>query len=393
MVETAEQPEAALAAERSPGGSSRDATATDAFLANLSRKEIPSLNGLRGLAALMVLLLHVFLASRWLGWIPGDLAVVLFFELSGLLITWLLLTEKANRGAIDLKRFYSRRALRLLPAFYATWAAILFVRGVPDRWTSFFYVKDLKDIYYGLFHIWPAGPAVLAMSWSLGVEEKYYLIWPRLLQKFESRKIPMLLCVAAFADQLYHLMIFKLGYPVWAGYGFDARLDGVLLGSAVAVAAQNSWKPPRWLLHPASLAASVAAVMLIGHLPFPASVGWGVVAGSYPLLLILIYLVAKPPRILNNSIATFFGKISYSLYLSHLFVLYLLDFVHFGRTRWEVGAKVSLAILAATALYFLIERPFLRWKDRLHAKQNVPVPIPQNGVQWAPTDEEFSTLE
>lgn len=384
MIETTQQPEAALASERSPGASS--ATAPDAFLANLSRKEIPSLNGLRGLAALMVLLLHVFLATRWLGWIPGDLAVVLFFELSGLLITWLLLTEKGKSGSIDLKKFYSRRALRLLPAFYATWVAILFVRGVPDRWSSFFYVKDLQDIYYGLFHIWPAGPALLAMSWSLGVEEKYYLIWPRLLQKFESRKIPMFLCVAAFADQLYHLIILNLGYPVWAGYGFDTRLDGVLLGSAVAVAAKNGWNPPRWLLHPASLTASLATVMLIGHLPFPASVGWGVVVGSYPLLLILIYLVAKPPLILNNSIATFFGKISYSLYLSHLFVLYLMDFVKFGRTRWEVGAKVLVSILAATALYFLIERPFLRWKDRLHARQKKAEYSSPKPTTWNPVD-------
>jgi peptidoglycan/LPS O-acetylase OafA/YrhL len=159
---------------------------------------------------------------------------------------------------------------------------------------------------------------------------------------------------------------------LWAGYGFETRLDGVLLGSAVAVAAKNGWKPPRWALHPASLAASLAAVMLIGHLHFPANVGWGVLAGSYPLLLILIYVVAKPPRILNNPVAEFFGKISYSLYLSHLFVIFLLDSVHFARVRWEVGAKVSLTIAAATAIYFLIERPFLRWKDRLHSKQRSP---------------------
>jgi peptidoglycan/LPS O-acetylase OafA/YrhL len=207
------------------------------------------------------------------------------------------------------------------------------------------------------------------MSWSLGVEEKYYLIWPRLLQKLESRKVPFFLCVAAVADQIYHLIIYNMGYPLWAGYGFETRLDGVLLGSAIAVAAKSGWKPPRWALHPASLAASLCAVMAIGRLKFPASLGWGVLAGAYPLLLILIYLVAKPPRILNNPVAAFFGKISYSLYLSHLFVIYLMDFVHFGRARWEIGAKVAASILAATAIYFLIERPFLQWKDRLHSRQ------------------------
>jgi peptidoglycan/LPS O-acetylase OafA/YrhL len=178
----AERPGFVVASEELRGAISGDGRPSDAFLKNLSRKEIPSLNGLRGFAALTVLMLHVFLTSRWIGWFPGDQAVVLFFELSGLLITWLLLSEKNKTGTIDLKQFYARRAMRLFPAFYAVWLLILFVRNVPDRWSSFFYVKDLKDIYYGFYHLWPAGPQLLAMSWSLGVEEKYYLIWPRLLR-------------------------------------------------------------------------------------------------------------------------------------------------------------------------------------------------------------------
>jgi peptidoglycan/LPS O-acetylase OafA/YrhL len=374
VTEVLEHPVVSLEVEESPVVLAGDAKGPDAFLANLSRKKIPSLNGLRGVAALTVLCIHVLIGNRWSAWFPGDQAVVLFFELSGLLITWLLLTEKDRTGSIDLKQFYGRRAMRLLPAFYAVWLLILFVRNVPDRWAAFFYVKDVKDIYYGLFNLWPAGPQLLGMSWSLGVEEKYYLIWPSLLRKLESRRVPFFLCLAAFTDQIYHLAIYKMGFPLWAGYGFETRLDGVLLGSAVAVAARNGWKPPRWALHPASLAASLVAVMAIGHLHFPASLGWGVLAGAYPLLLILIYLVAKPPRILNNPLAEFFGKISYSLYLSHLFVIYLLDGVHFSRTRWEIGAKVLASIAAATAIYFLVERPFLRWKDRVHSRQTLRAP-------------------
>jgi peptidoglycan/LPS O-acetylase OafA/YrhL len=369
VSQVAEQPDFLVAVEELPVVVPGPENPSDAFLANLSRKDIPSLTGLRGVAALTVLCIHVLIGNRWAAWFPGDQAVVLFFELSGLLITWLLLTEKNRTGSIDLKQFYGRRAMRLFPAFYAVWLLILFVRNVPDRWAAFFYVKDVKDIYYGLYNLWPAGPQLLGMSWSLGVEEKYYLIWPSLLRKLESKSVPYFLCLAAFADQIYHLVIYKMGFPLWAGYGFETRLDGVLLGSAVAVAAKNGWKPPRWALHPASLAVSLVAVMAIGHLHFPASLGWGVLVGAYPLLLILIYLVAKPPRILNNPVAGFFGKISYSLYLSHMFVIYLIDFVHFGRTRWEIGAKVLASIAVATAVYFLIERPFLRWKDRLHTKK------------------------
>ena len=116
MTTVAEQPEILVAIEELPVAVSGKDNPSDAFLANLSRKEIPSLNGLRGVAALTVLCIHVLIGNRWAAWFPGDQAVVLFFELSGLLITWLLLTEKSRTGSIDLKQFYGRRAMRLLPA-------------------------------------------------------------------------------------------------------------------------------------------------------------------------------------------------------------------------------------------------------------------------------------
>jgi peptidoglycan/LPS O-acetylase OafA/YrhL len=168
-----------------------DTRAGHPFLANLKKREIPSLYGLRGIAALVVVCFHLLYAmqlSNWQRVFPGDEAVALFFELSGLLITWLLLKERSNTGSIHLKKFYQRRALRLFPAFYVIWLLCLLIHPVPGRWWSFFYMRDL----YALAPL-TAGAEIFGMAWSLGVEEKFYLVWPWFCRRFRSRRLPLLL--------------------------------------------------------------------------------------------------------------------------------------------------------------------------------------------------------
>src|ERR1700760_818219 len=97
---------------------------------NLRKKSIPSLNGLRGLSAICVTFAH---ASHIQHFSVADYAVILFFEISGLLITWLLLTEQDKTGSIDRLSFMKRRTLRLFPAFYACWALSWLVPGVVGR--------------------------------------------------------------------------------------------------------------------------------------------------------------------------------------------------------------------------------------------------------------------
>ena len=120
-----------------------DTTASNPLVVNLSKREIPSLHGLRGAAALAVVLYHYLLDhGKFASLFSGPYAVTVFFELSGLLITWLLLTEIDERGTADRRRFYLRRALRLLPVFYVVWGLCRLAGQFPGSWASFFYMGD-----------------------------------------------------------------------------------------------------------------------------------------------------------------------------------------------------------------------------------------------------------
>jgi len=337
-----------------------------ALRSNLHNRTIPSLTGLRGIAALTVVLFHVFSGTvmmTYSRWLPGDAAVALFFELSGLLITWLLLREKSNIGGIDFKRFYQRRALRLFPAFYTLWFICAIFPHVHARWWAFFYMRDIASGLPGL----APGIGVLSMAWSLGVEEKFYLIWPLLLRFCQSRKAPLVLVGIGVLDQGYRTLIGLHGYVGWAGWGFETHLDGLLLGAATAIAIKQGWRPPAWIFHPLTLLVSISSVELTAALiPWPQTVSWGTAVAAYPLMLIMLNTVAQPPRLLNNPVVEFFGKISYSLYLYHLLLIYLMSLFHFSRWRYQVVAVILGSILTATASHYCIERPFLRKKAKLH---------------------------
>lgn len=336
--------------------------AETSFSANLHKKEIPSLYGLRGIAALTVVFFHT-LGSMHLPnvqrWFPGDEAVALFFELSGLLITWLLLKEKTETGSIHLKQFYERRILRLFPAFYLFWLLCLPIHPIQARWWTFFYLRDI----WSMFPPYAPGAAVFSIAWSLGVEEKFYLLWPWLLRKFRGAHLPPVLLGLGVLDQLYRLVVGVAGYTYWSGYGFETHLDGILFGSALAIAAKQGWTPPRWMAKPVVLLMSLAIIELMPVLlDWPHTVVWGTSICALPLLLLLIYVVANPPRLLNNPVAKFFGNISYSLYLYHLLVIYLLRNVHFAHWRYQIAVTVGLSISAGAASYYAIEKPFLRLK-------------------------------
>lgn len=342
--------------------------AENQFLTNLQQKEIPSLYGLRGIAALIVVFFHTLNEmhlQNWQRWFPGDEAVALFFELSGLLITWLLLKEKTDTGSIHLKKFYERRVLRLSPAFYVLWFLCLPIPHVQGRWWSFFYLRDVSV----LFATYAAGPAMLSISWSLGVEEKFYLLWPWLLRRLRTRHLPILLIGLGVLDQIYRLGIGLAGYTFWSGYGFETHIDGILFGAALAIAAKQGWRPPNWMLSPFALLGALIAIEGMPLLLYwPQTVIWGTSVCAFPLLLILIYAVSKPPRILDNPIAKYLGSISYSLYLYHMLVIYLLRNVHFPHWRDQIVTTVALSIVAASASYYGVEKPFLRLKDKLHPK-------------------------
>ncbi|HET7270741.1 MAG TPA: acyltransferase, partial [Rubrobacter sp.] len=210
----------------------------------------PGLDGLRALAVIAVLLYHADLA-----WIPGGfLGVEVFFVISGYLITALLLAEWRQRGSIDLKTFWMRRARRLLPALYvllvATLAfAVVFLPGEVaglrgDVLAAFGYVTNWYLIFGQESYFESVGrPSLLQHLWSLAVEEQFYLIWPPILAlglglgatRLRRRRVLTIALVGATVSAAVMAILYVPGVdPSRIYYGTDTRATGLLFGAALA---------------------------------------------------------------------------------------------------------------------------------------------------------------
>ena len=330
---------------------------------NLSRKEIPSLFGLRGLAALAVVIFHYTDRKGIMALFPGPYAVTLFFELSGLLITWLLLKEIDQNGRMDRRQFYLRRALRLFPVFYFVWILCRLHGPFPGDWCTFFY---MGDYYYAFRQNY--GP--MTVAWSLGVEEKFYLLWPFLLARIERTKLVKITFVVLIGEPIYRSLLSVVGHAPYTWFAFDCHLDSILVGCLIAIVSKRGWNPPRWISHPWT---PVCALVLVFALQSQSDIV------TYLLAVILVSTICHPSRLLNNPVVRYLGLISYSLYLCHG---YSLDYLwpvlggrHIHNSVLVFIAKIALAISSASVLHFTVERPMLRLKDRFHRKARTQVTL------------------
>jgi peptidoglycan/LPS O-acetylase OafA/YrhL len=322
---------------------------------NLQKKEIPSLYGLRGVAALAVVVWHYLDQWHLTYLFPGPFAVTLFFELSGLLITWLLLNEKERTGTVTLRDFYLRRALRLFPVFYAVWALCRWSGDFPGSWAYFFY---LGDYYTALTQHY----GTMTQAWSLGVEEKFYLLWPLLVRALPVRVLMRGAVFVLVAEPIYRFALVEQGHQIYTWFAFDCRLDPLLVGCVIALLVKRGWDAPRWLAHPLTPWVALALIFALQSVSD---------AVTYLLTILLVSVICRPSQFLNNPVMRYLGAISYSLYLIHPYV----------REAWwprvaalvpgepmpvVLAGQVALAMAGATLLHFTIERPFLVLKKYLH---------------------------
>ncbi len=237
---------------------------------------LPGLDGLRAFAVVAVLLYHAGLV-----WIPGGfLGVEVFFVISGYLITALLLAEYRERGRIDFKQFWLRRARRLLPALYillvVTLAYCVFflpaelARLRSDALAAFGYVTNWYLIFRHQSYFEAIGrPSLLKHLWSLAVEEQFYLIWPLLLSaglailRRERYVLPLIL-VGAGASGLLMAFLYHPGTdPSRVYYGTDTRAAGLLIGAALAFV----WVPEQQKEHkPADMQRYVSRGWRVGNI-------------------------------------------------------------------------------------------------------------------------------
>jgi peptidoglycan/LPS O-acetylase OafA/YrhL len=350
------------------------------------------LDGLRGVAILAVLAYHFDMLQG------GFLGVDVFFVLSGFLITTLLAEEWRRFGSISLPRFYARRALRLLPAFWA----LLIVCAVWARYTppAEAALRYKEIVLAGCYVInWPSlhfSPTpVLGHTWSLAVEEQFYLLWPLMLlgllrSGLRRRWVLMIVGMGVVGSAVLRAYLYSLhryGDPLWQDnvyrlyLGLDTRADALLVGCLVGLLTAWDLLPrSRQFVSRCGVAAVMSIVALGVMMVRSRHAHHTLYCGGFTLVallvaVILMRLIVAPSRIgraiLESRPLVAVGRISYALYL---FQMPIIAWLIPGYRGWKNPGPsvVALAVIfaAATASYFLIERPCLRLKGRL--RRSVP---------------------
>jgi peptidoglycan/LPS O-acetylase OafA/YrhL len=341
----------------------------------------PELDGLRGIAIILVLLVHAF------NWPRGAfIGVDIFFALSGFLITTLLLEEWQQRGSISLRDFYLRRYYRLFPAlavlifFYLLYVAFFVSTDVGMRiWGAGFGITYTANWVQAFEQPFPNKE--IGYLWTLAIEEQFYLVWPAVLIFLLRRRLGprgmvwalfgLIGVLVAWRNVLIHNAVG--GTRIY--FGTDTRFDELLVGclaGALYVARPVRRIGSRWL----KAATFAAGLFLLYRILMPdpwdywsqrisltlvavatVVVIYTCVTGSFPLLT----------RALSFKWLVFLGTISYSLYLWHVPAsLFMREVAHLSGWRLVVSATV-LALTAACGSYYLVERTFLK-RRRAHER-------------------------
>jgi peptidoglycan/LPS O-acetylase OafA/YrhL len=335
---------------------------------------IPELDGFRGVAVLVVVVGH-YLEFRVPNPSPyfaayDKLGVLLFFVLSGFLITGLLQRERSVNGTIDFRSFYIRRVLRLAPALLLFLAAVTvlmrlgWITDVPRKeiLECLFYARNLFGRSLSLGHIW-----------SLSLEEQFYLIWPlafSLLPLKRSAGYVTAICLALAgwrsAAIAAHLFSYERGIFYMRPY---FRFDSILIGACVMLWLAKSSRVAdtfkKWLKVPAAV---VWGALLLWT-AFGESISHALYLTVQELLVaaVLAQIVVSDSKWLGALFRwrplRYCGTISYSLYLwQQLFLVTSIP--SWGALR-RLPLSIVLPFLIAAASYHLMEKPFLNLKERL----------------------------
>jgi peptidoglycan/LPS O-acetylase OafA/YrhL len=343
-------------------------------------RNIPSLDGLRAVSVLMVIAAHIngvlirFIphVPFWMYLVWGSLGVQTFFVLSGFLITHLLLKELEKTGTIRLGHFYFRRSLRIFPAFYVylAVAAIVTLAGWESGTLRAFLVAGTyTQNYLG------GGSELLEHTWSLSLEEQFYLLWPAALLLLGTRKGAKLAVWVILLSPVSRVVTYYLApnHRSLLNAMLHTGLDSIMFGCLLALL----WRNPKFnrvvqpLTRGWTAALATAFIMVLAPVYLGARFRgayidvFGFTLNSICLSVILLYVVRRPEtaagRILNTPVLRHIGVISYSLYLwQQIFTTnYGLRFF-----PWNVPAIFAAAELS----YWLVERPALRLRERLESR-------------------------
>jgi peptidoglycan/LPS O-acetylase OafA/YrhL len=365
-------------------------------------KYLPFFDGLRALSIILVLGEHnagpvtaklSFLFHGWTG-------VNIFFVISGFLITWLLADEVRTNGKINITDFFIRRVLRLFPAYYAYLIFVLILYGwsalhdiglaAGYMWTYAYIFKKLHNSHLPLVH-----------TWSLAVEEQFYIIWAFVFFWLNNnRRRPLLAVMTIVLVQVWKVFVWQnTERHQWAlpesqrleipnahlQFGFDARIDCLLTGCLLGLfwsnershawserILKNEWSPVffGFMVMGAMVTQPVASARLpLWHWTVQMPVMDIAIAGF--LLTLLVNPRSRCASILSTQVLVWIGKLSYSIYLWHIVGMRLCELilpqisygsVPLGMRLAKESVTLAIILLIASVSYYLIERPLLRLK-------------------------------
>jgi peptidoglycan/LPS O-acetylase OafA/YrhL len=353
----------------------------------------PPLTGIRALCMIPVVVYHSDFHTLPGAWVP----LQVFFVLSGFLITAMLAAEGQRNNRVSLSGFYSRRIVRLVPpllftvALMAIYAAFVHVASASQRlWGDSVSAMTFSDYRQALGHASFFG--YLAQTWSLAVEEQFYIVWAVLIVvavALHRRHLAYAFAIAGMvlsaSDRLYltysapHFTpeVFTRVY-----YAFDSRADALFVGCLLGLLASDgffsNWKP--WatrLLGVVALGSTAFLLWILVSAPLWQKnlVVWWLPLSTLASATILVFFVVSPKAIGSRLVGiapfVFLGELSYAIYLLHFPVFLAITPGRYG-TGWSFWPtellRLAIVLSLACISWFLIEKPLLRWRQRSAAR-------------------------
>jgi peptidoglycan/LPS O-acetylase OafA/YrhL len=353
------------------------------------QRNIPSLDGLRAISITLVIVSHLAIGFYHdysqnftrLGsiiqtlFLVGHLGVTVFFVISGFLITSILLKERS----VNLKKFYFRRLLRIFPPyyFYLCIILILWLSGIwESSWPNFFSALTFTKNYF--FDNSAAGSWNLAHTWSLSVEEQFYILFPIVLFLIGKRWGLVFICFVIVVCPLFRLLnVYNDPAAYLEFMKFEAVADSLAVGCLLAII--RDWLHKfgwyiRFLRSRILLGLPLLALLITwlarfpGYCPKPLYVVLAIPIQNISIVLfldrVITYYQGRLGRFLNAAPIAFIGVMSYSIYLwQQIFLNPELDL--------PILIKLPLALLASFLSYFIVEKSSLKARNYLEKKFNI----------------------
>lgn len=351
---------------------------------------LPALTSIRFIFAIFVLIAHNRRSAFDSFWI----ILTPWFELSGFLITVLLISEFSLTNTVDLSRYYARRFLRLYVPYFVVVVIVIFIGFLvhpTDFLISYVYpaLAGLLFVnnYYDILFVWHR--LAFGQIWALSIEDQFYIIWAPIclyvLKKFGKKGLLILCSTVIVGSMIDRIISYEIFHQSIRNYlSIDTRIDSLMFGAVLAIfvssgATENLVVKTKTILGILALLAVVPFSFLMIYLKNifqPPSNTWGIPVSNICCFFIFFYLIAVPEgfisRILSNRVLVHLGMLTYGIYIWQLVIYAAIQDAPFGNNQWVRLIIRSLAVLAVSeATYLVVEKPL----KRLRKTRFTPKPL------------------